>query len=262
MKEFLSRLKRFAEKGKTDEKGETAEGLENAAEAGETAADMSAGPEPLETFETLDKPKKARGRQVALLLRRKQITAVCLLLLIGAACYVNYTFQGNEVDEDVAAMYEEASKRLGEATMVNAPETPSAGEAASAAPSPSGSPAADAPAEKLAFAHERMNRDVSRSESIETLTQLLNNPATDAEAKGKAQARILALSEYANAENAIESLIRAKGFADALAMISEDAASVAVKTEGLNPVDAAVILDAAQQNARMPATQIKIVEVK
>ena len=54
-----------------------------------------------------------------LVLRKRQVAAVSLILLIGIAGYLNMTIRKGEADPDVSVMYTEASKKLGEAKMVN-----------------------------------------------------------------------------------------------------------------------------------------------
>ncbi len=58
-----------------------------------------------------------------LVLRKRQVAAVSLILLIGIAGYLNMTIRKGEADPDVSVMYTEASKKLGEAKMVNSTET-------------------------------------------------------------------------------------------------------------------------------------------
>jgi len=69
-------------------------------------------------------PIKRRSQEVVkknrmLILHKRQITVVALLILIGAAGYLNWSFQQEAVDPEVAAVYGEVSKKLGEAQMVS-----------------------------------------------------------------------------------------------------------------------------------------------
>ncbi|MGN1060001.1 MAG: SpoIIIAH-like family protein, partial [Clostridia bacterium] len=107
--------------------------------------------------------KKTEGKKKRMLvLHKRQVTAVALLILIGIAGYLNWSFQQDAVDPEVAAVYSEVSKKLGEAQMVNgtATETPDASQTPA--------PAAEPPAvTNDYFAQARLERDVKRSEAMD-----------------------------------------------------------------------------------------------
>ncbi len=187
--------------------------------------------------------EQRQRRNTMIVLRRKQVVGVSLIVLVAVAGYLNWTFTNDNVDPDVATMYTEASKKLGEAQMVS-------GEATAA------------PTETNYFTQSKMDRDIKRSESIEMLMEIINNPNTDKEARTIAETDIHTLADNTERETSIENQIKAKGFANAVAFITEDTISVAVETEGLNKQDAAVIQGIVQTVTDMKAEQIKIVEIK
>jgi len=190
-------------------------------------------------------PKKNR----MVVLHKRQITAVCLLILIGVAGYLNWNFQQDAIDPEVASVYNEASKKLGEAKMV------------------SGTPDNIAEPDKTQktddyFTQARLERDVKRSESMDMLTEILEAQGTDKASRTRAEDQIHLLSDFTEKEVMIENLIRAKGYEQAVAFMGENLISVAVKSTGLNEVDAAILQDIAVSATAYSPEKIKIIEIQ
>ena len=84
----------------------------------------------------------------------------------------------------------------------------------------------------------------------------------DQSAKDDAAAQISALADDTVAEANIESLIRAKGYEDAVVMLGDGSANIVVAPPdgGLQAEDVAVIRDIVISETGMTAGQIKIVE--
>ncbi len=191
------------------------------------------------------KEKKKKSRM--LILRRRQITALSLLILVGIAGYLNWNFQHDVVDPEVASVYNQVSKKLGEAKMVSSEEAEEAEETLNVTDY---------------FSQAKLERDLKRGESMDMLTQILDAQNTDSKARTEAENQIYLLSDYTEKEVMMENLIRAKGFSDAFVFMSENLISVAVQAEALNEVDAAVIQDIATSTSGMSAEKVKIVTVK
>lgn len=194
-------------------------------------------------------------------LRKKQVVAVSLLILIGIAGYLNWTFRNDAVDPDVAVMYQEASKKIGEAQMVNADSTQEANEGAQETAQPP-QENSDLKNANNYFAQAKLEREVKRSESMEMLTQLISTQGTDKETKTNAENEIRRMVEYTEKETTMENMIRAKGFDETVVFMSENMVSIAVASEGLNEVDAAQIQDIVTNSCGYSADKIKIVEIK
>ncbi len=190
-----------------------------------------------------------------LVLRKRQIAAASLILLIGVAGYLNMTIQNGEADPNVAVMYTEASKRLGEAKMVNATKdseekTEDTGKNNTSVVSES------------YFSNAKMEREKTRGESIEMLTSVLNTAGADKEAKESAQKQIELLAKFTESEVAAENMIRAKGYGNCIVFMGENVTTVAVETNGLNEIDAAVITELVANSGVVQPDQVKIVEIK
>ena len=191
------------------------------------------------------KSEKKKGRM--LVLRKRQITAVSLLILVGIAGYLNWSFERDVVDPEVAAVYSEVSKKLGEAKMVSSDMEEPAEETLSVTDY---------------FTQAKLERDIKRSEAMDMLTQILDAQSTGKEARAEAEDEIHHLADYTEKEVMMENLIRAKGYEDAFVFMGENLISIAVKSGGLNEVDAAVITDIAISTSGYGADKIKLVEVK
>ena len=114
------------------------------------------------------------------------------------------------------------------------------------------------------FASSRLTREQVRDEAVSTLKELTESDTADQTAKDEAAAQISALAEDSVAEANIESLIRAKGYEDAVVMIGDDSVNVVVAAPdgGLQATDVTVIKDIVVAEAGVTAGQIKIVEAE
>mgnify|MGYP005766820917 CR=1 FL=1 len=112
------------------------------------------------------------------------------------------------------------------------------------------------------FATSRLTREQARDEAVSTLKELSESEEADQTAKDEAAAQISALAEDSVAEANIESMIRAKGYEDAVVMIGDESVNVVVAAPegGLQATDVTVIKDIVVSETDATAGQIKIVE--
>ena len=110
------------------------------------------------------------------------------------------------------------------------------------------------------FSSVQVNRQRTRDEAIEVLQSVVENAASTEAAKNDALAQISKLAGVMEAEANIETLIIAKGFAECVAVISEDGASIVVKSEGLNPAQISQIKEIVYAQAGIEPVNIKIIE--
>ncbi len=112
------------------------------------------------------------------------------------------------------------------------------------------------------FASSRLSREQARDEAVSTLRELSESEQADQTAKDEAAAQISALAEDSVAEANIESMIRAKGYEDAVVMIGDESVNVVVAPPegGLQATDVTVIKDIVVSETGVTAGQIKIVE--
>ena len=114
------------------------------------------------------------------------------------------------------------------------------------------------------FAASRLSREQARDEAVSTLKELSESETADQTAKDEAAAQISALAEDSVAEANIESMIRAKGYEDAVVMIGDESVNVVVAPPegGLQATDVTVIKDIVVAEAGVTVGQIKIVEAE
>lgn len=165
-----------------------------------------------------------------MVLKRKQVIIVSLAVLIALAGYLNWSYTRED---------EELSKAtLGELHLVD--ESSEGNDF---------------------FASARLDRELSRSKATETLKSLINDNNTDKGAKEKAEQEVINMAKLSDKENTIESLIRAKGFDDAVVYINDGVAYVAVAAQGMTPADAAKIQEIITDQTGITPSNIKITEV-
>ena len=164
--------------------------------------------------------------------KKKQLAVAALAIIIGTAGYIN----AGRTGEDAGKKY------LGEAQLVNSQE--------------------EAPAEqKDFFAQARIDREAGRSRSIETYNAVLENENSDDAAKASAQQGVLELAQNTETETAVENLLRARGFEDAVCYINSGMANVVVKTQMLDSERAAQISEIVSSQSGIPQEKIKIMEM-
>lgn len=186
---------------------------------------------------------KKSGKNKMFVVRKRQIAAVSLILLIGVAGYLNLSIKNGDADPNIAVMFSEASKKLGEAKMVS-------------------SSTDEENATSNYFTNAKMEREKKRDESIEMLSEILNSEGSDEVSKENARIQIELLAKFTESEVAAENLIKAKGYEDCIVFMGENVTSIAVMTEGLNEIDAANITQIAVDTGACTAEEVKIMEIK
>lgn len=147
----------------------------------------------------------------------KSIAIFTMVILIGVAVYVNYRL-----------FYDPTSSMgFGENNMQdNADSSQTAGTNA----------------DNDYFTTTALNRQQSRDEAIDVLKLVTESEEASAEAKAEANAKIAKIATDIQNETNIETLVKAKGFEECVAVISDNAVSVIVSCEQLQAAEAAQIL--------------------
>ena len=187
------------------------------------------------------------------MIKKREITITILIALICVAGYVNWNYQKQEKDAPAMATAQDSPKTTGAQTNV----TQTSGNANAVSDQ-------NQPAENNTgyFSEDQINKDKSKSESIDLLNKIIANENSTAEAKAKAQDSVLFLSKSIEMENRAQTLLKAKGFVDTNVLISQDVVNVIIKTSGLSPTDVTKIRDIASEVSGFSYDSIKIIEVK
>ena len=109
------------------------------------------------------------------------------------------------------------------------------------------------------FRDYRFERKQERNKEVEYINSVVNNPASDPEVIKEAQSQLLEITSNMEAELAIENLIKAKGFDDAIVIIHKDNVNVIVDKSELVPEEVAVILDIVKRESGKETENIKII---
>ncbi len=195
-----------------------------------------------------------------MVLKRKEIMAAALVVLIGVAGYLNWSYQDSIRVTD-GESYVEAGKKLGEAQYVNAP----ADEEQTAAEVKQETHDGGSDAEKQNgdyFAAAKLEKENSRSRALEILKETAANEGFDAEIRQTAQKQILETADNVEKETAIENMAKAKGYSQISVYINSGTANVAVKKDGLGENDIAKIQEIVMSRVSISPENIKIIEVK
>lgn len=164
------------------------------------------------------------------------------VLLIGAAVYVNWAiFGGNKADTDANANVGTGgnSAIVGNGTNVGG---------------------TDVNENTDYFAASQIERQRARDEAIEVLQGVVDDATSLDAAKEQALADIAAIAANIEVEANIESLIKAKGFEECVAVISGDKANIVVKSEGLKPNQLSQILEIVYLQADIVPANVTISE--
>ena len=112
------------------------------------------------------------------------------------------------------------------------------------------------------FAQSRLSREKARDEAISILKDTLADDATDEKGRELANAQISRLADDSVTEARIESLIKAKGYSEAVVFLGTDSVNVIVSPPqaGFTETDASKIRDIVVSETSLGADRIKIVE--
>ena len=178
---------------------------------------------------------------MSMIIGRKQIILAALVLALGTAIFLNWKFSGTNALSGVF----NASSTLGETSYVGNTNVTASGDSY--------------------FATARLTRQQDRDEAVNLLKAQTTNASATAADKKSAETAIEAIASNINTEGQIESLIRAKGFGDCVAYISNGGISVVVmpKTgKTLTDSDVAQIDDIVIQQTKLSLNNIKIIPSK
>ena len=167
--------------------------------------------------------------------RRAVVAAV--LMLVGTSVYLNWRYAGTVEDS--------GKKVLGQSALLN-------GETTYAEVTAAGDDY---------FATARLSRKQARDTAISMLQEAQVDENATEDVLNEASQTMQVLAAYTVAESQIESLVVAKGYADCVAFMGDDAISVVVSDpDGLDAVDVARIKDIVVSENSYTPDQIRIME--
>lgn len=183
----------------------------------------------------------------------KAFLTVGCVMLICVAVLVSSLVNGS--DEQIAG--ENGNKVLGNTLLVDA--NTSNGDTAEDVGTENNDQTAN---ENDFFAMSIINRTQVRDSALEVLNEIATNPDTLPDAKEEALSSIASIADDMTAEANIETLIKAKGIAECVAVISGENCSIVVNASGLVPDELTQITDIVYEQAGIPVANITVVEAK
>jgi stage III sporulation protein AH len=167
----------------------------------------------------------------------RSAVVVCAVLLIGLAVYLNYRWFYDPID----------SLGYGDNNMEN--NYSDSTETGADTDSASGD----------YFAATALSRSQARDEAIDVLKLVSEDSEASEQARAEAAAKISKIAVDIQNETNIETLVKAKGFEECVAIIGDDAVSVIVKAETLKASDAAQILSIVYETTGTDPKNVSII---
>lgn len=114
------------------------------------------------------------------------------------------------------------------------------------------------------FEEARLKREKAHDAALDTIQKTLKSASLSADEKKSYAQELTGNLENLNAETEIETLVKAKGFADCLCFLQADRADLTVMTSGdaLTAAQVAQIRDIVLSKSSVTAQNITVVEVK
>ena len=167
----------------------------------------------------------------------KSVAIACMALVIGLAVYLNYRWFYDPT----------ANLGYGDNNMENgfSDSESAAGDAANEG--------------ENYFTSTALDRQEARDEALDVLKLVTESVESSEEAKAEASSKISQIAVDIQNEANIENLVKAKGFEDCVAIISEDAVSVIVSAESLQAAEAAQILAIVYETTGISPEKVSII---
>jgi stage III sporulation protein AH len=171
---------------------------------------------------------------MSMVIGRKHIVLASLVVALAVAIFLNYKFSNGSITT--------SANNLGDATYV-------ANQSVSATKSDF-------------FATARLQRSQNRDTAEQLLKTVTGSSSATAAERKTANDNVNQIAKDINTEGQIETLIKAKGFAECVCLINDGTASIVVKPKTSNSLsanDSAQILDIVIGQTKFAKTSIKII---
>ncbi|MDY3928785.1 MAG: SpoIIIAH-like family protein [Clostridia bacterium] len=193
-----------------------------------------------------------------LVLKKKEIVACALVVLIGVAGYLNWSYQDTVRVTD-GDDYIETGKKLGEAQYVNSEKSNVEYESEEDT-KVENNETVETAASADYFVQAKMEKENSRSKALEILNKTAENESFDEETRKNAQQKILDMASNTEKEAVIENIAKAKGYNDISVYIDGDEADIIVKKDGFGEKDVNILKELVSEQLNISPNNIKIVE--
>lgn len=179
-----------------------------------------------------------------MIIGRRKVLLAALVVILGAAIFVNWQFGSVKVDDS------EASKNLGDAQYVNGTNV-SDGDNEN-----SNDDIADY------FSNIKLERQQTRDAIKENYERISADTSVSEAEKAQSMATFAKLMENIKKETDIENLVKAKGVNECVAVINGDTVTVVVDCEELNDVILLQIKEISNKQTNISFENITIIQAK
>lgn len=169
---------------------------------------------------------------------KTQIAVTVMVLALAAAVYLNMKYAPS------------SSKYLGEASYVSNTESAVSAVQTSAKVN-----------EGDYFETAKKEREAARTDAAETIEETLKSSNLSEEDKKATLSKLEEIAARAERESNMETLLKAKGFEQAVVVISDNSVSVVVRSEGLTSAQTLQIQDIVTGVTNIPLSDIKIIPI-
>ena len=199
-----------------------------------------------------------RRPRINLILGKKHLVAAGLALVLAVGLYANFAI-GSNVSGKSTSEDNYGDTRLVSNENGNTSKSSDKKDSDIVSASANTEKATDSSEEY--FAKARIDKQASREEAKETLRSIYGGDMTKDELAVVAQ-DAQQLTDLMEAENKIETTLKAQGFEDVLCYLSDNSANIIVKSQGLDIAQAAQIKSALLAEVEVAGENITIVEVQ
>jgi len=175
------------------------------------------------------------------LLKKKQIVLAALVIMLAAAIYINWQFNSNTVGDNSSVV---SDNNLGDAEYVGTDKVEISDE------------------ESSYFDSARKERASAREELLDELEDIQKDVNNSDEAITSAVNKQVEIMAYSETETNIETLVKAKGFKDCVAIMSEEGINVIVKSDALDNAEILQIQDIVLSQKKVDLDSIKIINIE
>ncbi len=163
---------------------------------------------------TEDEIKKRKSRKT-----KTMVSVFVLLLAVGIGG--NWYLENSDIGNKISTLGSN-TKTFGEATYVDATTEPQKEE-------------------NNYFSSARMDRENARDSSLDELQKVVNSTEESDDARKVAAEKIAAISSFIDIENKTESLVKAKGVQNCLAIVNEDGSRVDIIVDSTELTDELIL---------------------
>lgn len=196
------------------------------------------------------------------LLKKNQIIITTLAIMIAIAGYLNYSgriFGKEDTKETSGALANQELLDISDEGVATAGDIKSQDQEASDG-EVEGTPG-EAVLTSGVVAEAKVTREQVRAKNKETLQAIIDNEKISEEQKKDAIAQMVRVTELAEKEAAVETLLASKGFTDTVVSLTDDAADIVVGKTELTDANLAQIEDIVVRKTEIPAANIVITPI-